>query len=48
MITKIVPSQPPKEYLLLDQKRKLGIVKRIKKQMVKFDIHREELGLLIT
>lgn len=48
MITKKVPYQPPKEYLFLDQKRKLGIVKRIKKQMVKFDIHREELDLLIT
>ncbi|MCF8303274.1 MAG: IS110 family transposase [Bacteroidales bacterium] len=48
MITKKVPYQPPKEYLFLDQKRKLGIVKRIKKQMVKFDIHREELDLLTT
>jgi transposase len=46
MITKKVPYQPPKEYLFLDQKRKLGIVKRIKKQMVKFDIHRDELDLL--
>ncbi len=48
MITKKVPYQPPKEYLFLDQKRKLGIVKRIKKQMVKFDIQREELDLLTT
>lgn len=45
MITKKVPYQPPKEYLFLDQKRKLGIMKKIKKQMVKFDIHREELDL---
>jgi transposase len=48
MITKKVPYQPPKEYLFLDQKRKLGIVKRIKKQMVKFDIHRDELDLLTS
>jgi len=48
MITKKVPYQPPKEYLFLDQKRKLGIVKRIKKRMVKFEIHKEELDLLIT
>lgn len=48
MITKKVPYQPPKEYLFLDQKRKLGIVKKIKKQMVKFDIHRDELDLLTT
>lgn len=48
MITKKVPYQPPKEYLFLDQKRKLGIVKKIKKQMIKFDIHRDELDLLTT
>jgi len=38
MITKKVPYQPPKEYLFLDQKRKLGIVKRIQKQITKFEL----------
>ena len=44
MITKKVPYNPPTEYLFLDQKRKMGIAKRIKKQMAKFDIKPEEIG----
>lgn len=38
MITKKIAYQPPREYLFLDQKRKLGLVKRIKKQIDKFDV----------
>ncbi len=38
MITKKVPYKPSKEYLFLDQKRKLGIVKRIQKQITKFEL----------
>ena len=30
--------------LFLDQKRKLGLVKRIKKQIDKFDLKPEDLG----
>jgi len=45
MVTKKVPYRPPTEYLFLDQKRKLGLVKRIKKQINKFDINPEDLGL---
>jgi hypothetical protein len=44
-VTKQVPYSPPKEYLFLDQKRKMGMAKRIKKQMAKFDIKPEEIGL---
>ena len=44
MITKKVPYQPPKEYLFLDQKRKLGLVKRIRKNIAKFDLNAEDLG----
>lgn len=44
MITKKVPYNPPSEYLFLDQKRKMGLVKRIRKQMDKFDIKPEEIG----
>ena len=36
---------PPTEYLFLDQKRKLGIVKRIRKKMAKFDISADDLEL---
>lgn len=45
MVTKKVPYSPANEYLFLDQKRKLGLVKRIQKQMVKFDIKPEEIGI---
>ena len=46
MIVKRVPYEPPIDYLFLDQKRKLGIVKRIRKNIVKFDIKPDELGFL--
>ena len=46
MVTKKVPYLPPTEYLFLDQKRKLGIVKRIRKQINKFELKPEELGII--
>lgn len=45
MITKKEAYKPPTEYLLLDQKRKLGLVARIKKQIHKFDLTTKDLGL---
>lgn len=45
MVTQQVPYKPPTEYLYLDQKRKMGMAKRIKKQMAKFDIKPKDLGL---
>jgi transposase len=45
MVTNQVPYSPPKEYLFLDQKRKMGIAKKIKKQMTKFDIKPEDVGI---
>jgi transposase len=48
MVTRKQPYNPPTHYLFLDQKRKLGLVKRIKKQMVKFDIKPEEVGFIRT
>ena len=47
MVTKNEPYNPPEEYLFLDQKRKLGIVKRMRKQMTKFGITSDELSLSI-
>ena len=44
MITKKIKYNPPKQYLFLDQKRKLGLAKRIKKQIDKFDLKPEDLG----
>lgn len=34
---------PPTQYLFLDEKRKLGLVKRIQKQITKFGGTNEEL-----
>ena len=43
MVVKNVPYHNPKEYLFLDQKRKLGIVKRIQKQITKFGVTNDDL-----
>ena len=45
MVVKGVPYFNPEGYLYLDQKRKLGLVKRIKKQITKFALTNEEHGL---
>jgi len=44
MATKKVPYNPPAEYLFLDQKRKMKLVTRIKKNIAKFDIKPYEIG----
>jgi len=44
MATKKVQYRPPKEYLFLDQKRKLKMVTRMKKNIAKFAIEPEEIG----
>jgi len=44
MVTKQVPYNPPREYLFLDQKRKMGLAKRITKQIAKFDLKPEDVG----
>jgi transposase len=44
MVTKKVPYSPPKEYLFLDQKRKLKMASRIKKNIAKFDLKPEDIG----
>jgi hypothetical protein len=45
MIVKKQPYNPPTQYLFLDQKRKLGLIKKIKKQIAKFEITNDDLGL---
>jgi len=42
-----VPYINPEGYLFLDQKRKLGLVKQIKKQIDKFGLTNQDLGLEI-
>lgn len=44
MVVKNVNYINPENYLFLDQKRKLGLVKRIQKQIIKFELTNEDLG----
>lgn len=44
MLVKGESYNPPTQYLFLDEKRKLGLVKRMKKQISKFEIQSEQLG----
>jgi len=46
MVVKGVPYVNPEGYLFLDQKRKLGLVKRIKKQIDKFGLTNEDIGFV--
>lgn len=45
MIVKKQPYNPPTQYLFLDQKRKMGLIKKMKMQIAKFEITNDELGL---
>ncbi len=45
MIVKRQPYHPPTQYLFLDQKRKLELIKKMKKQITKFEITNDDLGL---
>ena len=44
MLVKGTPYDPPTEYLFLDQKRKLKLVSRIKKNIAKFELKPEDVG----
>ena len=46
MVVKGVPYNNPEGYLYLDQKRKLGLVKRIRKQIDKYGLKPEEVGFI--
>lgn len=48
MIVKGTPYNNLVGYHYLDQKRKLGLVKRIRKQIDKFDLKPEDVGFLTT
>lgn len=48
MVVKNIPYVNPEGYLFLDQKRKLGIVKRIQKQIDKFGVTDKDLNFAIT
>ena len=44
MVVKARPYTPPTQYLFLDEKRKLGLVKRMQKQIAKFELTTQDLG----
>ena len=46
MLTKGTTYNPPTQYLCLDEKRKLKLVSRIKKQISKFELTNAELGFV--
>lgn len=46
MVVKGVPYINPEGYLFLDQKRKLGLVKRIRKQIDNFGLTNEDIGIV--
>ena len=48
MVTRKEAYKPPTEYLLLDEKRKLKLVKRIRNTITKFDIKAEDVGFVTT
>ena len=48
MIVKKIPYQPPTQYLFLDEKRKLKIVKQIRKNISKFNISTTDLQIETT
>jgi len=46
MVVKGMPYNPPTKYLCLEEKRRLGLAKRIKKQISTFELTNEELGIV--
>jgi len=48
MAVKHIPYRNPAGYLFDEQKRKTGIIKKIKKQIDKFALTNEDLGIAIT
>jgi hypothetical protein len=47
-VVKKIPYTPPTQYLLLDEKRKLGLAKKIRKQINKFGLTNNDWGFSIT
>lgn len=48
MVTKGIAYENPEGYLFLDQKRKLGLVKRIRKQIDKFALTNDDLQITVN
>jgi hypothetical protein len=48
MIVRKQPYNPPTQNLFLDQNRKMGLIKKMKKQINKFETTGEDLGIVTT
>lgn len=48
MVVKRIPYKPPTDYLFADEKRKLKLVARVKKQIAKFELTKEDFGFVST
>ena len=46
MISKKIPYRPPTEYLFLDQKRKMRLVQKIRKNIAKLELKPADLGFV--
>jgi len=45
-VVKKLAYKPPTEYLFLDEKRKLKLVARVKRQIAKFELNKEDFGFV--
>jgi hypothetical protein len=48
MLSKGMPYMPPTQYLFLDEKRKLKLVQRIKKNIAKLNLKPQDVGFATT
>jgi transposase len=48
MIVKHVPYNPPSQYLFMDQKRKMKLVKKIRNKIAKLELKPEDVGFAIS
>lgn len=48
MISKRLPYTPPTEYLFLDQKRKIRVIEKMKRNIAKLSLKPEDVGFVIT
>ena len=46
MISKKIPYRPPTEYLFLDQKRKMRLVERSRKNIAKLELKPADVGFV--
>ena len=48
MISKHVAYKPPTDYLFVDQKRKIKVIEKMKRNIGKLELRPEEVGFIIT